>query len=340
MKKQIEKQFGKLQKMIERIEEYNEYIQDNKYYNYHKSYLSFDVKLHNTYLCDDEVFDALKKLYPDMAEGEMQQVIEEFNDDRLTGIVYHFYDREQEDFKELLWMDETHPNKSFIKGWDIGFYGRGGGHLCLGDIDSFELDVFNTEVGEYPVSYYDHKYGMQWKFSDDDLIQQFKEHFGVTTQKEVYLQLKKDIEGGNVWQMHQDAIDNQKTLEELEARIDDYKANARKYLIEQLEYEIENFVENEFDISSAIEMAEKGDRSKLQHINTVTEGEVITNMQAKVPTEKAKLLLEAIIKGDNVIGVKIGAYTVNRIEKRTNDTYVKIGCHILSLNEAIHTLKQ
>ena len=206
--------------------------------------------------------------------------------------------------------------------------------MCLGKVDSFTKEIDDTEAGNYPIWEYKSGQGtfIVWK-DTDELIKDFKEHFKLSTQKEVYELLKEDSEKGDIKYYYDQAVENLKAFEQLEIDIRDFKDNAKKYLIEELQYEIDTFIEDEYSVEIAIEKAETGDYSKIDSIQKIEGDELITNRNAKVPLQKAKDLLKAIVNGCNVIGQKVGHYTVNCVDKRTNDTYVKIGCHLFSVKQ-------
>jgi len=338
MKKQIEKQIEKTVKMIERIEEYNSFLNDNRYYERGcNAQLSFNVKMYNLSINTDEVEKHIDTL--GITGERREQIIEEFNEGRLEGIYSHFLENQGTCFIEDVEQKES-PYYNFFNAKDIGFYGRSGGHLCLGDISSFELEIGDTEVNNYPIWDWSREAGSYWSFNKDIsvLIEEFKQSFGVTTQREVYNQLKEDATKGDLKSYYDAAIKNQATIEMLETDISEFKKNANKYLLEELHYEIDNFIENEYGIEIAIEKAETGDYSQIDTIKEVTETDVLTNRNAKVPVLKAKTMLAAIIQGVDVIGQKIGGFTINKIEKREHDIYIKIGCHLFSLNKTRLTL--
>lgn len=337
MKKQIEKKFEHIVRMIERIEEYNAYLNDNKYYEGYGCFnrqLSFDVKIHNAWLSDTDVEDYIKPL--NLSEDRRQLVLDEFNEERLNSLFQHWLSDNAEQFKEDVNQKES-PYYHLIDHKDIGFYGRGGGHLCLGRMESFELEVGDTEVGNYPVWHYESKIGSYWSFNQkevDEMIEDFKQSFGVTTMKEVYKQLVEDSRRGDLDNYYKKAVENQKLLEKLESDIKRFKKNASKYLKEFLQNEIENFIDGEFSVEMAIEKAEAGDYSQIDSFKEITSESILTNRNARVPTKDARIALTAITSGHGSVGIKIGNFILNRISVYPKDTYVKVGCHLFSLNQA------
>lgn len=336
MKKQLEKKFEHIVRMIERIEQYNNYLNDNRYYEGHGCYnkqLSFDVKMHNAYFPTDVVEDYLTS--QNITGDRREQILEEFDDKRLDGIYYHYIEDQQNGFRNDVTEWDEHPLHKWIDIKDVGFYGRGGGHLCLGRMESFELEIGDTEVGDYPVWNWSNNSGMYWSFNKpiEELINAFKEHFNVSSQKEVYKQLVEDSRRGDLKSYYDTAVENQAKLEKLEKQITEFKKNAKKYLLEFLYSEIENFIAEEYGIEMAIEQAEAGDYSKLDTIKDITDAYLITNRNAKVPLKEVRSVLKAILTGYDVVGRTIGHFTINSVDKRKHDTYVKVGCHLFSLSQ-------
>ncbi len=336
MKARIKKQIDKIVSMIKVIEDYNEYIEDNKYYTrygYSGGQLSFNVKLHNVLLGDGDIEDYLDKL--NIQGKYRKKILKEFNEERTGGIWNHFFENAQESFKEDLTGWDECPWKDIVTPKEVGFYGRGGGHLCLGDIGEFLLEVGDTEFGNYPIWKYRPNWGSDWSVDKpiEKLITDFKEHFGFTTQAEVLAELKIDSEKGDIKGYYDKAVSNKAALEALEEYIKDFKENANDRFHEELYYEIDIFISDKFSQKMAIELAESGDYSKLDSIKTVNETEVITSRNAKVPADMARELLKAVCLGLNVKGQRVGAYTVNKVKVKPNDTYIKIGCHLFSIKQ-------
>lgn len=337
MKKQIENKFEHIVRMIETIEQYNNYLNDNRYYEGYgcsNKQLSFNVKTHNAYLPTDAVEDYFTA--QNITGERKEQILEEFDDARLEGISYHFIEDQQEGFRNDVTEWYKHPLYDWVDVKDISFYGRSGGHLCLGKMENFEIELSDTEVGNYPIWDWSKDAGSYWSFNKpiEELINAFKESFGVTSQKEVYKQLVEDSRRGDLKDYYDTAVKNQKKLEKLEKQIAEFKTNAKKYLIEFFHNEIDKFIENEYGIEIAIEKAETGDYSKIDGFKQITAESILTTQNAKVPTRDAIIALKAITTDHGTVGIKIGHFIVNRILVYPKDTYVKVGCHLFSLNQA------
>lgn len=330
MKKQIEKKIEKIKSMVAKIEEYNEYLNDNTYSTRGDStQLSFNVKLHYTWMDEGDVEKYIETLT--LTAERREQIIEEFDTNRLTGIQYHWIEDLQSSFREDFDLEDC-PYYGLIDSKDVKFYGSNGGHLCLGAASSFEKEIGDTELGKYPIWQYRSGEGtfMKWPDSTDEIIADLKEHFEVTTQKEVYENLKNDI-AGDIGYYHQQAVNNLALFSKLETDITKFKSTAKQQLIERLYEEINTFIHFQFSNDIAIEMAETGDYSKLDSITELTEQFAITSQNAKVPFQAAKIMLNAVVQGVDITGKKIGHFVVNSITVKPNDTYIKIGCHLFSL---------
>lgn len=337
MKARIKKQIDKIVSMIKVIEGYNEYIEDNDYctgYGGGVRNMSFDVKLHNVWIRDGDIEDYLDKL--NIQGKYRKKVLKEFDDGRMNGIFDHFLENSQEQFiEEAIGSEDYYGLRYLVDKKDIGFYGRGGGHLCLGDINNFLIEIGDTELGNYPIWEWSDKMGTFYNFDKpiEPLIADFKKYFNVTTQSDVLFELKRDAMNGDLKSYYDRAIENQAIFLKLEEEITFFKNNANISAHDELHREIDFYIDCNYSQKIAIALAESGDYSKLDSIKTVTDTDVITNRNAKVPVDKARKLLKAVCMGLNVVGQKVGAYTVNKVKVKPNDTYIKIGCHLFSIKQ-------
>jgi hypothetical protein len=63
--------------------------------------------------------------------------------------------------------------------------------------------------------------------------------------------------------------------------------------------------------------------------------EVVTTRGARVPLKEAILGVKALQAGKSIVGMRLGSFTVNKIE----GDLITIGCHTLSIKQATETLK-
>ena len=65
---------------------------------------------------------------------------------------------------------------------------------------------------------------------------------------------------------------------------------------------------------------------------------VVTSRRAEVPLSHAVKLYRAIMAGKDVVGARVGHFTVNSVIPFGDDTAVRIGCHNILLSEAAKVL--
>jgi hypothetical protein len=68
---------------------------------------------------------------------------------------------------------------------------------------------------------------------------------------------------------------------------------------------------------------------------SMLDNEVVTTRGARVPLKAAILGIKALELGKNIVGMKLGSFTVDKIE----GDLITIGCHTLSIKQATETLK-
>jgi len=99
MRKKLARKFEHIKKMLIRIDEYNEYLDDNKYYEGRGSnpQLSFNVKVH-AHVDGADVVEKYLDVHGITDHDRRRSVIEEFDDARLDGIFWHTLQQEREWF--------------------------------------------------------------------------------------------------------------------------------------------------------------------------------------------------------------------------------------------------
>jgi len=332
MKKKIWKLFNKVDTIIAKVREYNDLVYDNRYSDRMNPELSFNVKLYNIITINS---DDIKKylLSLDIAEdsANMRNLLNEFDDDRLDGIYHHYLQDMAEMFREDV-KQKDHYLHDFINGNEINFYGRNGGHMCLGSLSSYHLEITETEFNQYPNYDFDRKdwdsYYRDPNKTIKEEIEMWKEHFGLRTQLEVYALLKNDIDNGDLGNYYQKAIDGIDTIEKLQDHLKEIKANQREYFDDFWKREIDAYRDENFSFHQKIEYAKNNNLSHLDFIERYNQTDAWTNRNAKVPYDSIKRMLWAINKEMNIVGKHIGPYVVNEVEKVGEMTFVKIGCHV------------
>jgi hypothetical protein len=337
MRNRIQKLIEKFQAKITIIDEYNEMIEnDYKYYaGYGRSdkQFAFNVKFHNAYFPTDCVEDYAKSL--NLSEQDTAVLVEEFNDSRLDGIYEHFFDQERDWVKDQGNLNEWFPDIHILKR-EVNFYGRSGGWLCLGDLPL--LEVGDTELGQYPIWKWSDKYGTYINWDSDTLIDDLKDFHRVTNLKDLFAELKRDLNDGDLADYADKAVKRTAQIRAFEERIAEAKKNVKEDLLGFLHEEINTFLANNLSIDSIVQLAEAGDTSRLDNVNHITDKELITTRHAHVPLDAAQRMIDAIVAGHDITGKHIGSYIVNKVIAGINDTYVKVGCHVFALKRTINQI--
>lgn len=137
--------------------------------------------------------------------------------------------------------------------------------------------------------------------------------------------LKETIE-----EFNQFRHDFDKRLEAMKQAVD-YLNEDLKYLHKnQLEQDILSYIEdNSLIITGDIE------KIKFDYIAKIENGQAITNKGAIVPIEDAKRVLNKFLDGLEVVGEKIGAFTVNKVFDIKETVFLRIGCHLIKIDNQL-----
>jgi hypothetical protein len=122
--------------------------------------------------------------------------------------------------------------------------------------------------------------------------------------------------------------------------IEESKKHFKSTLLEQLEDEINNFIDQEFNIDIQIRNFLSGNTNALNFIQEVEGEKIVTNFGAKVLIKDAIKFINAIKNKVNVIGQKIGPYTINKVLTEQSKTFVKIGCHVFNVESTEERLNE
>lgn len=124
--------------------------------------------------------------------------------------------------------------------------------------------------------------------------------------------------------------DFDKRLEAMKQAVE-YLNEDLKYLHKnQLEQDILNYIEdNSLIITGDIE------KIKFDYIAKIENGQAITNKGAIVPIEDAKRVLKRFLDGLEVVGEKIGVFTVNKVFDIKETVFLRIGCHLIKIDNQL-----
>lgn len=232
----------------------------------------------------------------------------------ITDFIKYLETEHEQEYTEFYHLQNLDEN-------NVWQFGRSGGWLSVAEKD--ELENFCEDAANL-FWYLEKAYN-----SDDN--KQFNEILMehaynpidvADARKELIKNIQSDIE----------------SFEEKKASIDwalNKIENDKKYfkesLISQLEYEVDNFIEQEFNIDIQIRNFLNGNTNSLNFIKEIENDKIITNLGAKVLVKDAIKFINAIKNKVNVIGQKIGPYTINKVLIEQSKTFVKIGCHVFNL---------
>lgn len=124
--------------------------------------------------------------------------------------------------------------------------------------------------------------------------------------------------------------DFNKRLEAMKQAVD-YLNDDLKYLHKnQIEQDILSYIEeNSLIITGEIE------KIKFDYIAKIEAGQAITNKGAIVPIEDAKRVLKRFLDGLEVVGEKIGVFTVNKVFDIKETVFLRIGCHLIKIDNEL-----
>jgi hypothetical protein len=343
MKKQILATLKKMQAHLRTIEAYNELIEDNSYSSRHSgSQFSFNVKLYD-WLDSDDVKAVCRKNNIQFTE----EIQDEFNSERLDGIWQHCTEMLYDQFKvDLTHKSQESPFYGFIDPKDVFTAGRSGGHLILGNVSDFQIDIndlsnYNSPLFVYIGNWEDVFCLNHSVFNIDTFIDEMKEYCQCTNQKDLLFELKKI---SNSWEWYaQKAIQDTELVNKLEAYIEAEKKDFKETLLHQLDFEICQYAEGLKTADSLKQDIENNDYSRLDKVVKVDNEELVTNQGARVKISHAKRILQALqtMLPECIEGMHIGTYTINSVTPCNNgDVLMKIGCHFLSLNQCKQFINQ
>ena len=124
--------------------------------------------------------------------------------------------------------------------------------------------------------------------------------------------------------------DFNKRLEAMKQAVD-YLNEDLKYLHKnQIEQDILSYIEeNSLIITGDIE------KIKFDYIAKIEDGQAITNKGAIVPIDDAKRVLKRFLDGLEVVGEKIGVFTVNKVFDIKETVFLRIGCHLIKIDNEL-----
>lgn len=130
-----------------------------------------------------------------------------------------------------------------------------------------------------------------------------------------------------------DMEDMRNAVEFVTEYIDDVVKGFKENLLDRLEEEIHQFISDEFSIEERVQEG----LAKINHVEVDNET-ITTDMHARVSIEDAKRIIRLFGEGQQVSGMMVGSYKINKVFTIDDETYFKIGCHLLKLSEVSYKL--
>jgi hypothetical protein len=365
--KKISKINEQIFSLLERANEINSFEARNDF-DTREGYIVGNIKVYEWLIASD-VEEHIKTL--NLTEEEKESLLIEFNEDRLNSIYYHTCENQVSYFKDFvdlcattnfnkLWRAFNTIKENFCSIELKYYYNYIEGHedKTLKEFQKYFISKNEKDFQEYCIlSQFDEKNVWQFgrsggwlSFAECSEVENFCED-----EANMYYYLQSAYNEDNNKEFNEILNDNiyrNETKKELIKRIEDAikcfdeKIEAvnwmlkhiedelkgfKENLLHQLEYEIDNFIDQEFNIDIQIRNFLNGNTNALNFIKEVENDKIVTNFGAKVLIKDAIKFINAIKNKVNVIGQKIGPYTINKVLIEQSKTFVKIGCHVFNV---------
>jgi hypothetical protein len=298
------------------------------------------------HVCNTEV-EYLKDFVGGCAHTNFNNAKRAFNENlqsecSLKLKFYHEHFKTQfEQFKTLplfiQYLETTFTNEykefyylQMLDSKNVWQFGRSGGWLSIAestDLENFCEDSANLFYQLKDFYYADDNKQFNEALKDYSYSYENLEQ----TRKRLISETENEI---NCWNEKKEAIDW------IISYIEEAKKAFKDSLRSQLEFEIDNFINDNFSIDNKIDSYLNGETNILNSIALIEHDTIKTNLGAKVTFEQAIKAIEDIKAGLNVIGQKVGVFTIEKIVTKNNKTFVKIGCHVFNLEDIENQLTQ
>lgn len=101
---------------------------------------------------------------------------------------------------------------------------------------------------------------------------------------------------------------------------------------QQLEEDVQRFI-----LENNLIMTSNADNIKYDYIEKFIGNELVTNKGARVPIEEAKNILQAFKNGEDILNKKVGAFTIRKIFNISDNIFIRIGCHLIRINQELES---
>jgi hypothetical protein len=252
---------------------------------------------------------------------------QEFNEDRIYGLIDHVNQFEITYFKDWLNLctyNADEKEAKLLRNFDykdVYQFGRSGGWLSFAkysELEKYQEDEYLT-MSEFCQQYSPDQ-------SRKAIIEAWTEICGYYLPE--HGQLNKIA--AELHHYTQYVKDYAEALNFVINYVKGCKEEINTQYSEQLEYEIEEYL-NMLDIN-----IEQRIKRGYQHPDRIEGGMLHTSAGAAVPMDQIHRLIKAIEAGQDVTGQKAGAYLIKSRQEHEGKNYYQIGCHFMQLEEIVN----
>lgn len=112
--------------------------------------------------------------------------------------------------------------------------------------------------------------------------------------------------------------------------VEDYELRSRELAMDLLRDDIDDLIE-----SNNLILSDDINKIKFQKIVKIENGNLITDRQAKVPLKDARTALLKFMEGIDIVGDYIGEYKVAKIINIKDNFLIRIGCHLIKIDDEL-----
>jgi hypothetical protein len=212
--------------------------------------------------------------------------------------------------------------RNFIDKFECWQYGRSGGWFSICDEDEANCTILDDNYDSWLFD------DLEKAYNEDD-NRQFNEVINNYIDRETKQQFLKSLRS-----LLKDYNDKINAITEIVQDIEDGKKYFKENLLHQLDYEIDEFINNEFLINKTnVTIKIENDKIKTSLGVTVDEIEFKNAFNLLLPKFNSMNSKEKFS-----ISKKVGNYFVEYAKKTKNDVIIKAGCHRFSLNNIMQVL--
>lgn len=270
--------------------------------------------------CYDDLDEALMEMEITNQKA-IELIKEEFDESRLESTYYHaidcynefLFNRYDDDFADLFYYKDNQGKNQFY-GWKV-------------DGLTIDIELMADDKLEMLNGYNHH--GLL-SYANDIINKGLRYYFnrGLNLREAVDYQFELLLD--TYKELNRYKRELRKRLEVMKQHVENCNNYAKTVYADQLRSDIADYIEeNSLIIAGDIE------KIKFDYIAKIEDGMATTNKGAVVPIEDAKKVLDNFLSGINIINNKIGSFTVNKIFEIKDTIFIRIGCHLIKIDDQI-----